>query len=152
MVRVFALVPVVVICLAGAAVAQGSPAHYRTGQVTYRQGEEEPTLTLVPSGTFDVDTARHRRGATLAFAPGGKSGATPTFYLHFWASGGTPFIGALEVRGGEGGNAYFDKAESRCTLVITRLDAQAVEGSGACTGPFAGGGAPIVSFSFVAKQ
>ncbi len=63
-----------------------------------------------------------------------------------------PFIAALEVRGGQGGNAYFAQAESGCTLTVTRLDANAVEGSGACSGPFEGGGAPVVSFRFAAKR
>ena len=113
MARVSALVPVVVVCAAAAA-AQDSPARYRTGEVTYRQ-------------------------ATLSFAPGGKPGVTPTLFLHFWTSGGRPFIGALEVRGGEGGNAYFDETDSGCILALTRLDTEVVEGSGACTGPFEGG-------------
>ena len=152
MVRGGILVPVLAVCVASAAMAQAGPVHYRSGRVTYIQKEKEVTLSLVPGGTFDVDSVRHGPGATLAYALGGKRGAMPTFYLHFWTSGGRPFIGALEVRGGQGGNAYFDEAESRCTLVLTRLDAQAVEGSGACTGPFEGGGAPIVSFRFAARQ
>ena len=151
MLRTLALVPVLALYVASAAVAQGSPAHYRTGQVTYRQKEKEITLPLVPGGVFDVDSAHGRQGATLTFAPRGKPGAKPTFYLLFWTSGGRPFIAALEVRGGQGGNAYFDETESQCTLTITRLDAQAVEGSGTCGGPFEGGGAPVVSFTFAAK-
>ena len=152
MVRDCILVLVLTACVAGAATAQAGPVHYRSGLVTYVQKEREVSLSLVPGGTFDVDSVRHGPGATLAYAPGGERGAMPTFYLHFWTSGGSPFIGALEVRGGQGGNAYFDAAESRCTLVITRLDAQVVEGSGACTGPFEGGGAPIATFRFAARQ
>ena len=150
--RELLMIPVVAACVASRAVAQGQAAHYQGGQVTYVQKEETITLPLVPGGTFDVDSVRHRRGATVTFAPKGKSGAAPTFFLHFWISGGRTFIGALEVRGGQGGNAYFDETESKCTLAITRLEAKAVEGSGACTGPFEGGGASIVSFTFDAKQ
>jgi len=149
--RVLALIPVLAVYVAGAAVAQGTSTHYRSGQVTYRQREKEIILPLVPGGVFDVDTARGRRGATLTFAPRGKPGAKPTFYILFWTSGGRPFLAALEVRGGQGGNAYFDETESECTLTIARIDAQAVEGSGTCVGPFEGGGAPIVSFTFAAK-
>ena len=152
MIRALMLVPVIGVCVAGAAMAQGSAARYDSGQVTFLQKEDEVTLPLVPGGTFDVDTTRHRHGATLTFAPAGKPGARPTFFLHFWVSGSSPFIAALEVRGGQGGNAYFDKAESGCTLTITRLDASAVEGSGTCSGAFEGGGAPVVSFRFAAKR
>jgi hypothetical protein len=152
MMRALVMIPVVGVCVASAAMAQASATRYGSGQVTYLQKEDEVTLPLVPGSTFDVDTTRHRRGATLAFAPEGKSEAVPTFYLHFWISDGKPFIAALEVRGGQGGNAYFSPAESRCTLTVTRLDAQAVEGSGACAGPFEGGGAPVVSFRFAVKK
>jgi len=150
--RALVLVPVVGVCLVSVAVAQGAVAHYDSGQVSYTQKEEFITLALVPGGTFDVDTTRHRQGATLSFTPSGKAGGAPTFFLQFWVSGTSPFIGALEVRGGQGGNAYFDKAESRCTLTVTRLDADGVEGSGACSGPFEGGGAPVVSFRFAGRR
>lgn len=144
-----------VVCMGvgSAARAQGAPARYGSGAATYLQKEAEVTLALVAGGTYDIDTTRQRRGATLTFSPGGKSGAQPTFYLQFWISGTSdPFIAALEVRGGQGGNAYFDQAESHCTLKVTRLDAQTIEGSGSCTGAFEGGGASITSFTFTARK
>ncbi|MFI5208819.1 MAG: hypothetical protein ACHQ2E_00110, partial [Gemmatimonadales bacterium] len=144
MLRALVMVPFVGACLAGAAAGRGGAAQYHTGQVTYRQREAELTLALVPGSTFDVDTTLHSRGATLTFAPGGKAGATPTFFLRFWISGGRTVIGALEVRGGEGGNAYFDETASKCTLTVSRLRAQDVEGSGSCAGPFEGGGAAVI--------
>jgi hypothetical protein len=153
MMRAILMVPLVGLCMTGAAGSAGAQgARYTTGQATYLQKEDEVTLALVPGGTFDVDSTRHRRGATLTFAPAGKPGAAPTFFLHFWTSEGKTIIAALEVRGGQGGNAYFDKGESGCTLTVTRLDAQGVEGSGSCTGTFEGGGAPVASFRFTAKQ
>jgi len=150
--RVLALIPVLAVCAVRSAAAQAGSIRYSTGEVTYRQKEMEITLALVPGGTYAVDTARGRREVTLSFAPSGTPEGTPTFYLYFWISGGRPVIGALEVPGGQGGNAYFDEPDSGCALAITRLDAQVMEGAGACTGPFEGGGAPIVSFRFIARQ
>ena len=152
MVRVLLVGSLFVLCASGLGMAQGRPAHYHAGHVSYRQMETEVTLDVGPGSTFDVDSTRGRRGATLSFTPGGKPGGAPTFFLQFWMSGSNPFIVALEVRGGQGGNAYYDGAASRCTLKVTRLDAHQVEGSGACGGKFEGGGMPIATFSFVATE
>jgi hypothetical protein len=152
MVRVLIVGSLLVLYASCLGMAQARPAHYHTGHVSYRQMETEVTLDLGPGSTFDVDSTRGRRGATLSFAPGGKSGGAPTFFLQFWMSGNNPFIVALEVRGGQGGNAYYDGAESHCTLKVTRLDAHRVEGSGACGGKFEGGGTPIATFSFIATE
>jgi hypothetical protein len=141
------------VCGGSVALAQGVSPRYGSGQATYLQREAEVTVALVAGSSYDVDSIRQRRGATLTFSPGGKSGAQPAFYLQFWISGtSNPFIVALEVRGGQGGTAYFDQAESHCTLTVTRLDAQAVEGSGSCTGSFEGGGAPVARFTFAARK
>ena len=88
MIRALVMIPFVGACMAGAAAGQGGAVQYHTGQVTYRQREAELTLALVPGSTFDVDTTRHSRGATLTFAPEGKAGGAPTFFLRFWISGG----------------------------------------------------------------
>jgi len=152
MVRVLIVGSLFALCASGLGMAQARPAHYRAGTLSYRQLETEVTLELVPGGTLDIDSIRGRRGATLTFAPGGKRGTAPTFFLQFWMNGSKSFIVALEVRGGQGGNAYYDGAASQCTLTVTRLDAQRVEGSGGCGGKFEGGGAPIATFSFVATE
>ena len=131
--------------------AQVKTYNYRTGEVRFTQGEQEITLKLQETSYYYVDTASHRIGISLRYSPEGRPGTTPTLYLHFWKDAGPLFISSLEVSGPRG-NTYYDPAESKCTVQVSQMDVQGVEGSGKCEGSFEGGGPPIRAFSFSGRR
>lgn len=133
--------------------AQTTPvATYKEGHASFTQGGREVTWTLYQGRAEDVPAAGNMRTASLMYTPDGRYGQAilRVSVGKMTVSGNVVIdLSVLAVEHGPAGDAIYRMRRARCTVTVTKLDAQGAEGSGACTGEFERGPA-ISKFRFTA--